>query len=110
MYLFEIKRDFLDRTVYWFISLFLFPSGKQASVWAESVESRGNAPALWTRQGQFEMRRKEALKGEKNCLRCQGVTPRSNANSVLEKHDDSKWTILWSLYYEFLDTTVFWSV
>lgn len=70
LYLFEIKRDFGDRTVYWFISLFLFPSGKCVNVWAESVESRGSAPAQWTKHGEFEMCYKEALKGEKNCVHC----------------------------------------
>lgn len=79
IYLSEIKRDFLDRTVYWFISLLQFPSGKHASVWAGSVECRGTAPAPWAKPGQLEMCCKEAFKGEKNCLCCQWVILRPNA-------------------------------
>lgn len=102
LYLFEIKRDFVDRNVYWFISLLLFPSGKRASVCAESVESRGSAPARWTRCGESEMCCKEALKREKNCGLCWWVMLRSNARFGWKKHHelqvDSSVKFLWRVF------------
>lgn len=67
LYLFEIKRDFIDRTVYWFISLLLLPFGRCASLWAESVESRGSAPALWTKCGVWNLLQGSTQRREELC-------------------------------------------